>query len=553
VIVMDQNQLNQVRLRLTSTKNPIVIDTETNKDWIVREDRYCMGFSLCIDRETFYIPVEHYEWGAEEPTGVDITGFFDVLPNVPLVFHNAKWDVDVLEQMKIVLPVEQVFCTLVMAHLIDENEFNYSLDYLVSKYLGIHKDTKLAKAMDAYKWEHVPVKIMGKYSEQDAIVTWNLFYYLLNKFDLYQGLWEATDRDFMYLLKEMEVKGIRVNKERVQVSLKETEKWCDGYVKQLGFDPGKKSLLEEYVFGVLGLEPLSYTPKTHKPQINTKFLERTDHAWCKGFREFKQQQKRLTSYYRPYLRLAPHGRFHPEFKQHGTVTGRLSCADPNMQQIPRDSDIKGFFMPEEGCELWELDYRTLEFRLGAVYGKQQNALEIFHAEGDIHQLTASSLGVPRQEGKTINFALAYGAGAGQLADTMGIPEDQAQSIVTDFRKTYSDMYRKSKEAAVICQAQGGKVKMWHGRYRHFIHSNQYHNAWSACIQGGSFQIVKVGMLKLREKGFDMRNQVHDAVWLNLDPSKRSIESQLEEASALLSDWTVEMFGLRFSTEAKRLS
>jgi DNA polymerase I-like protein with 3'-5' exonuclease and polymerase domains len=224
-----------------------------------------------------------------------------------------------------------------------------------------------------------------------------------------------------------------------------------------------------------------------------------------------------------------------------------------MQQIPRDSDIKGFFKPEEGCELWELDYRTLEFRLGAVYGKQQNALEIFHAEGDIHQLTASSLGVPRQEGKTINFALAYGAGAGQLADTMGIPEEHAQSIVTDFRRTYSDMHRKSKEAALVCLNQGGKVKMWHGRYRHFQHSSQYHNAWSACIQGGSFQIVKVGMLKLREHNFDMRNQVHDAVWLNLDPSKRSIENQIEEAQSLLSDWTVDMFGLRFSTEAKRLS
>jgi DNA polymerase-1 len=530
-----------------------VIDTETNKDWILPEERYCMGISLCIDGATFYIPVEHYEWGAEEPTGLDITGIFDKFANVPLVMHNAKWDLDVLEQIKIILPVEQVYCTMLMAHLIDENEFNYSLDYLVSKYLGIHKDVKLAKAMDAYKWEHVPVKVMGKYSEQDSLVTYNLFFYLKNKFDEYDNLWSSTDRDFMYLLKEMETSGIRLNREKTRESLKRTEAWCNEYVKELGFDPGKKSLLEEYVFGTLGLTPLSYTKITRKPQINTKFLERTDHPWCKGFREFKKEQKRLTSYYRPYLRLAPAGRFHPEFKQHGTVTGRLSCADPNMQQIPRDSDIKGFFQPEDGCELWELDYKTLEFRLGAVYGKQQNALEIFQDEGDIHQLTAISLGVPRQEGKTINFALAYGSGADTLADTMGIPVEQAQSIVSDFRRTYSDMYRKSKEAALVCAAQGGKVKMWHGRYRHFIHSSLYHIAWSACIQGGSFQIVKVGMLKLRDAKFDMRNQVHDAVWLNIDPSKRPVENQIEEAQSLLSDWTTDVFGLRFSTEAKRLA
>jgi len=149
--------------------------------------------------------------------------------------------------------------------------------------------------------------------------------------------------------------------------------------------------------------------------------------------------------------------------------------------------------------------------------------------------------------------LAYGAGKTQLAYTMNIPEDEADSIVKDFRRAYSDMFKKAWEATEITKANGGKLRMWSGRYRHFQHSSQYHTAWSAAIQGGGFQIVKVGMLKLREREFDMRNQVHDSVWLNLDPNKRTIESQLDEAQSLLSDWTVEMFGLRFSTDAKRLA
>lgn len=535
---------------MISAKKAIVIDTETNKDWILIEDRYCMGISLCIDDRTWYIPIRHHEFGGD-PVGYDISGVFDEFPNVPIVFHNAKFDITILENLGIKIPLEQVYDTMLMAHIIDENEYSYELDDLVRIYLGIRKDIVLAKAMDAFKWEHVPVKYMAKYAEQDASVTYHLFFYLKNKFADFEEYW-LIDREFMMLLRDMENAGILLDREKVKESLERTTKYCQQYIRKLGFDPGKKKQLHEYVFVTLGLKPLTHTP-TGQPQVNTNFLEKTDHPFCKEFREFKIQQKRLTSYYRPYLKKAPNGRLHPGFKQHGTVTGRLSGFDPNMQQIPRDSDIKGFFMPEDGCELWELDYKTIEFRLAAVYGNQQNALEVFRGEGDIHQLTADLLGVHRQKGKTINFALAYGAGKTQLAYTMNIPESEADSIVKDFRRAYSDMFKKSWEAAEITKANNGNCRMWSGRYRHFPHSSQYHTAWSAAIQGGAFQIVKVGMLKLREHNFDMRNQVHDAVWLNIDPRGRSVESQIEQAQSLLSDWTVDMFGLRFSTDAKRLA
>lgn len=552
MLVSNQQEMNHLRQCLTSTKKAIVIDTETNKDWILPEDRYCMGISFCIDDIAYYVPVQHWEYGATEAVGMDITDLLDGLAEVPIVMHNAKFDITVLEKLKLVVPTDKLYDTMIMAHIIDENEFAYDLDSLTSKYLGFSKEMALSKAMDAFKWEAVPVKYMAKYAEQDAKVTWHLYYYLSVRFADFEEYWKL-DREFLLLLRDMENAGIRLDRDKVKLSLERTEEWCVDYIKHLGFDPGKKALLEEYVFGTLGLKPLSYTPITRKPQVNTNFLEKTNHPFCKEFREYKIQTKRLTSYYRPYLRLAPSGRIHPSFKQFGTVTGRLSCFDPNMQQIPRDSDIKGFFLPEDGCELWEIDYKTLEFRLASVYGNQKNALEVFSNEGDIHQLTADLLGVPRQKGKTINFALAYGAGKGQLAYTMNIPEDQADSIVKDFRRAYSDMFKKSWEAAEICKANNGKVKLWSGRYRHFIHSSQYHTAWSAVIQGGGFQIVKVGMLKLREARFDMRNQVHDSVWLNINPNKRTVENQIEEAQSLLSDWTKDVFDLRFSTDAKRLA
>lgn len=540
---------NKVLSALVSSKKAIIIDCETNITNF-SESRYCMGIALCIDGESFYVPVEHHEYGNYEPTKVDISGLFDNLSDSPIIMHNAKFDLSVLKKLNLQVPKNQVYDTMLMAHLINEDQLSFELDDLVRTHLGVRKDIKLAAAMKAFSWEQTPVYVMAKYSEQDAIVTYNLFFYLKNHFEEFEKVWEI-DREFMYLLMDMEEKGVRLDRDKTKISLYENELYIQNFKDRLGFDPGKKKELQKYFFETLGLKPLTRTPKTNQPQINTNFLEKTDHPACREFREFKQIEKRVTSYYRPYLRLAPNGRFHPSYKQHGTVTGRLSCADPNMQQIPRDSDIKSFFLPENDCELWEIDYRTLELRLAAVYAQQQNLLNTFKIDGDVHQLTANLLSVDRQKGKTINFAMTYGAGAPAIAFQLNCSLEQASAIISDFRKAYPDLNRKSKEATLLCEANGNKIKMWSGRFRHFHFSGDCHKAFNAIIQGGGFEIVKVSMLKLREAGFDMRNQVHDSVWLNLRSDE--VKDRIPIAEKLMSDWTEEAFGLKFSVESKRLA
>ena len=549
MLVLNQEQLTQLKTSLISAKKAIAIDTETNITQF-DSDRYCMGISLCIDGNTFYVPIFHDEWGKGEILKIDIEGIFTEFANVPIIFHNAKFDLKVLEKLGISIPVDQIYDTMLMAHLINEEEFSFELDDLARDYLGVRKDINLAKAMKNFKWEDTPAYVMAKYAEQDALITYNLYFCLKQKFEDYEQPW-LIDREFMILLKEMEDRGVRLNREKTQASLAENEKWLAEFVKNLGFDPGKKKLLQEYFFKTLGLKPLTFTPKTRVPQINTNFLDKTDHPACKAFREYQQVNKRVTSYYRPYLRLAPNGRFHASYRQHGTVTGRLSCYDPNMQQIPRDSDIKSFFLPEEGCELWEIDYRTLELRLAAVYSQQQNLLEVFKVDGDVHQLTANLLGISRQHAKTVNFAIIYGAGKDALAFQLNTTTDLAAGILFDFRKAYPNLFSKAREATKSCENNNGKIKMWSGRYRHFKWSGDYHKSFNSIIQGGGFEIVKVSMLKLRKESFDMRNQVHDSVWLNI-PTGQS-DTLIPKAEDLMSDWTEEMFGLKFSVESKRLA
>ena len=534
---------------LISSKKAIVIDTETNITSF-QEERYCMGIALCIDNECFYIPTYHNDWGKGNIKTVDTVGMFDNIANVPVIFHNAKFDIPVLAKIGLQVPKNQVYDTMLMAHLINEDQRSFELDDLVRVHLGIRKDVKLAAAMKQFKWEHVPAYIFEKYAIQDAQITYNLYWYLKNHFEPYEKVWEV-DREFMYLLMDMEQEGVRLNRDKVKMSLAENEIWIENFKKKLGFDPGKQKELQKYFFETLGLKPLTLTPKKLEPQINTNFLEKTDTPETRAFREFKEIQKRVTSYYRPYLRLAPNGRFHPSFKQHGTVTGRLSCAEPNMQQIPRDSDIKGFFLPENGCELWEIDYRTLELRLAAVYSQQQNLLNTFKVDGDVHQLTANLLSVDRQKGKMINFAMTYGAGKNAIAYQLDCSIDEAASIIFDYRKSYPKLFEKAYEAKLSAEANGNKIKMWSGRHRHFYFAGDTHKAFNAIIQGGGFEIVKLSMLKLKQAGFNMKNQVHDSVWLSIPVGE--IDVKIKEAERLMSDWTEDLFGLRFSVESKRLA
>ena len=92
-----------------------------------------------------------------------------------------------------------------------------------------------------------------------------------------------------------------------------------------------------------------------------------------------------------------------------------------------------------------------------------------------------------------------------------------------------------------------EIVMWSGRVRHFKYQGECHKAFNAVVQGGAFEIVKRSMLRLREAGFIMSNQVHDSVWINVDKEK-----EVEEAQQIMEGWTKDYFGLSFRTDRKRL-
>lgn len=478
-----------------------------------------------------------------------------------------KFDFNVLKRAGINLPVNNLWCTMMMAVYIDEcnkgKNAGHDLDTVLQKYLGVRKKKMEAKSLQKFGWETAPVEYMAIYAEQDCQPLPQLYEILRPKLsDAIVTLWEEVDRDFMLLLAEFEDQGIPIDR----VLCERLNQQCLVRLNEirlaLGFDPAKPSQLHPKLFSDppfgLGLKIPSRTPGG-KPQVSLDWLGSQGHPTCALVYEYRKIAKQQSSYFSAYLDLTTrdYARLHPNFKQHGTETGRLSCENPNLQQIPREdyknAEVKKLFLPEEGKQLWEVDFRTIEYRLQAVYAQDTKLIDLFENEGDFHQLVAddlsAKLGVrfPRQQAKTVNYLMSYGGGKQVLAKALSVSVSVAANIHAAYRASYPLIFDKAAEAQKVAESNNLEIKLWSGRVRHFKYEGECHKAFNAAIQGGAFEIVKRAMLRVRASGFNMSNTVHDSVWLNVDSESDVIEAQHE-----MEDWTKEFFGLTFRTDRKRI-
>ena len=493
----------------------------------------------------------------------------DLFKNVtcPIIAHNMKFDYITLKRAGIDLPINNLWCTLMMAVYIDEKnkgkDAGHDLDLVLRKYLGEQKKKIEAKALANFGWTTCPPEYMAQYAEADCQPLPKLYTALRPKLsDLIVKLWEEVDRDFMLCLAEIENQGIPIDRELCEVLNWKCLVRMNEIREELGFDPAKPSQLHPKLFHDppfgLGLKPALLTP-TGKPQVSLEWLQRVGHPTTALVYEYRKTAKQQSSYFSSYLDLTTrdYARLHPNFKQFGTETGRLSCEDPNLQQIPReeykDAEVKKLFLPEREKQLWEIDFRTIEYRLQAVYAQDHKLIELFESEGDFHQLVAddlsAKLGVkfPRQQAKTVNYLMSYGGGKQVLAKALGTSVGTAQSIHAAYRASYPLIFEKAEEARLAAEANDLSIPMWSGRVRHFAYQSETHKAFNAVVQGGAFEIVKRAMLKLRKAGVNVSNTVHDSCWINVDN-----ENDVIEAQNIMSGWTKPFFGLSFRTDRKRL-
>ncbi len=564
----------------------IGVDTETTGLDVRNKRDYMMGLCISVEGMNGYLPFRHK---ADNLPMAYFEKTMSILERKTLIWHHQKFDFHSLATMgydPLNLQGEQ-YCTLNLAHLVNEELYSKELDVLAKIYLNDSKDPSsdaVHKMGELYGWSNLTPQILAEYGGKDAELPRRLKRVLWAEV-LKQGLQDvylSTEAPFTKLLYLLEQRGVGVNKSHCEEYAHRGRKRMATIERELGFSPASPKQLGNYLLTELGLPVFAHTKSCKRcfqgfpvtehdgpPSFNKKAMEEYDDILsevqnpnAQRVAEFRGWQKAVTSLYEPLLeKVGPDGLIRTEFKQHGTVTGRLSAANPNLQQVPRGSDKpwngkakSSFHSGREGYVLYGWDYSQLELRLAASYGQEQVLLTEFSKDSaDPFSVLAPiifGLLTPetRHDTKTFVYANLYGAGVRKIALQLGRPVHEVEELYENYKAGIPGIISISKQVDRLVKNRG-YVKYWDGRRRHFRNKNDSYKAWNSVCQGGGAQLVKKAMLRCQEfedENCQMVLQVHDEITFIIKEDMVShYEPLIVEA---MTDWP--MFGVNMAVEGK---
>lgn len=549
----------------------IAVDTETTGLRVSGGFDYAIGLSFATVLDgvphSYYAPLRHASGQNLDEETASLLRAALTRPGHTLLFCNAQFDLRSLRSVEIDVLDHNFIDVASMAHFINENfPFEKSLEELSRHYL---KDGKLIPP----KWEDwatVTPEEMEPYATKDAELTYRLWYVLKdheNWLSLPELVWEDKQK-LMRVLVAMKEPGVRIDQELAQRYVEMGEQEMERIRTELGYKTIGPKALQELFLDVFGLPVVKETPQG-KPSfdkeamgIYDKMLEKIDRREAKLIKEYRGWQKAVSAAYRPYLELLdPDGRLRCSYKTEGTVTGRLSCSKPNLQQIPKESDkpwngkVKECFIGEEGYVLINADFSQLELRLGTAYAGEETLKEVFNQDRDIFSEMAAAMGMTRQDTKTFVYSTQYGAGRNRISKALDVSEEKAEAMLRNYGQTYP-RFRAFNERCTARAERDKRIRTWTGRERHFRFANEGYKAMNSVIQGGAADIVERIMIRAYEElhGEDCRMllQVHDSITFEVKIEKVQeylprIKAVMEDVNAVSRPYEVE-FDVRFAVD-----
>ena len=452
----------------------IAIDVETRDPNLKKNgpgwptgDGEVVGYAIAVDGWSTYIPIRHFGGGNLDEKIVNrwLKKVFECPADK--IMHNAQYDLGWIKQMGFTVN-GRIIDTMIIASLLDENRFSYSLNALAYDLLNKTKSEKGLNAAaqefgvdpKAEMWK-MPAMYVGPYAEADAELTlelWNYFSVKLTQEDLW-GV-ANLELDLLPCLVDMTMRGVRVDVNRVERTRDSLLKREREVMKELKRVAGTgveiwaaQSLAKS--FDNLGI----HYPKTQKgaPSFTKLFLQEHSHPVAKLIVEARNLNKTSGTFINSIMKHChADGRIHSHINQlrsddGGTVSGRISMRNPNLQQIPARDPIFGpmirsLFLPEEDEQWAAIDFSQQEPRIlvhyAHVYGKTrgiplEGASEFVQAynekpETDFHSLVAEMASIPRKQAKTINLGLIYGMGVNKMSDELDIEVEEAKALVKQY-------------------------------------------------------------------------------------------------------------------------
>lgn len=536
-----------------------------------------VGFSF-TDRpfEAWYVPLKAGGTQVVDPGKArELLRRCIVERKTALVGQNLKYDFKVMVRWGIEDAV-LAFDTMLGAWLLDAASGIYNMDYLAEKYLGGYQTVKFSDVVPQKEgsFADVPLEDAVRYAAEDADVTWRLYEVLgqaLKEREL-DRLFESVEMPLVRILSEMELRGIKLRRDRLEHFDAEVVRRVEAIEHQIydevghPFNINSTKQLQEVLFEERNLP----TGKKNKTGWSTatdtlEQLARLD-VVPRLILENRGLVKLKNTYIDTLVQMvnAQTGRVHTSFTQTGTATGRLSSRNPNLQNIPIRNDdgrrIRDAFVPEDGCLFLSADYSQIELVVLAHLADDAGLKEAFLHGQDIHTHTAAlifnllpELVMPDQRriAKTINFGVMYGMSAFRLSNELQISRKDAQTFIDNYFNRFSGVrafMQHVREEAVRTK----KVTTLLGRERfvpQIVSRNKVEQAGAerivvnTVIQGSAADIMKLAMIKVvdamqREK-LDSRLllQVHDELIFEvpegeLESMKALVKHQMEEAYRL---------------------
>ena len=533
-----------------------------------------VGIAVAVDGYSGYFPFDHEGGGNLEKSKV-IQWFKDVCEcPADKVFHNAMYDVCWIRKMGIKIN-GRIVDTMIAASLINENRFRFDLNSLGWDYVGKGKnETELKAAANEWgvdpkadMWK-LPSMYVGSYAERDAELTlelWKVMQKEISHQDL--GAIFELETDLFPCLVDMRFLGVKVDVERAHelkrdLTLSE-EMLLQKIKKETGLDTqiwAARSIAK--VFEKLNL-PFDRTEKTKAPSFTKNFLSSHEHPVVRMIAEARELNKAHTTFIDTIIRYQHRDRIHAGINQirsdnGGTVTGRFSYSNPNLQQIPaRNKDlgplIRSLFLPESDCEWGCFDYNQQEPRLVVHYASLDQDASVFNVknaytegDADFHTIVSKMADIPRPQAKTINLGLFYGMGKAKLQAELGVSKEKAEELFSIYHSRVP--FVKSLMKSVSNRAQHrGQIRTLLGRLCRFhlwepnsfgmhkalpfkeavqehgpgIRRAYTYKALNKLIQGSAADMTKKCMLELYKEGIIPHIQIHDELDISVESDKQA--------------------------------
>ena len=570
-MLVNQNNFAEVLYYISQSKR-IALDTETTGLFPYNGDRI---FSIIIHTDAdngyyfnFNTEPDHYGDLPDYLLKEDARDLISILPQFERVYiHNAKFDMHHLAEaygdIDSILQ-SNIYCTEALARLVRNDLMSYSLDNL-GKLIGHDKDDRVKKYISEHKlftlidtgkkspdkkphFDKVPLEIIYEYGLQDAKVCYELGEYILNRLEQYdyeqiEGGYKsnkeliANEVALTKVLFKMERVGVKIDNAycssafefyKAQIIIAK-EKFLE--LTGLEFSDSRKVLVP--AFKKLGLE----YPTTDKgnASFTDKVLDGIDNPIANIIRSYRAAYKSAYTYYKNFLDLSDDNFIlHTNLRQGGTTTGRLSCREPNLQNVPKRAEkgeykARAAFVPRSGYFFCMIDYDQMEYRVFMDYAEEMELIEKVLEGLDVHTATADMVEVKRDIAKFINFLLLYGGGAGKLAGELGIELYKAKEYRSKYFQNLQNV--KAITRAIINTAESrGYIFNIMGR-RCYIPQKLAYKAPNYLIQGGCGDIVKAAMIELDKYLADKKSrmilQIHDEILYEIALDEYDIIDELK--------------------------